>query len=212
MKLIFLTSLLFILLGCNPPLPEADVSITKNADPTSPSGSASITVSTIAGVAILGDSFNDGVIDGTLGDARFGDSGDIVMDSHGNLFLSEIYSHVIRKITPAGVVSTFAGTTNTSGFHDNTGTSAQFNRPSGLTIDAFDNLYVADNQNNAIRRITPAGVVSTFVSTDLNYPFDIVFDSNNNLFITEPYAVKKYTPSSGVSVFAWGCTRGCIRK
>ena len=204
MKNLFFLIVFLITIGCNPPLPEADVSITKNSDPTSPSGSASITVSTIAGFPITG--IFGLPVDGTLGDARFGSSGDIVRDSAGNLFMSDTSSHVIRKITLAGVVTTFAGLASsddsTAGFIDGTGTLARFYQPTGLTIDGSDNLYVADRLNNAIRKITPAGVVSTFVSTGLNGPFDIVFDRVGNLFITEAYQLKKHIPGSGVTVFA----------
>ena len=83
----------------------------------------------------------------------------LALDPAGNLYVADSANHLIRKITPAGVVSTFAGTGGVSGSRD--GTDARFNTPSGLACDSAGNLYVADTNNNTIRKITPAGTVST---------------------------------------------------
>lgn len=83
----------------------------------------------------------------------------IAVDSLGNLFVTDKDGKKIRKITPGGLVSTFAG----SGLHggdDGTGAAASFYYPSGLAIDSADNLYVTDAA--AIRKITPGGVVTTY--------------------------------------------------
>ena len=82
-------------------------------------------------------------------------------DSAGNLYFADSCNHKIKKITPAGVVTTFAG--STSGFLDDTGTAAKFKSPYGLAIDGSDNIYVADRSNNRIRMITPAAVVTTIM-------------------------------------------------
>ena len=84
-----------------------------------------------------------------------------VVDSVGNLFIANSPRHTILRVTPAGVVSVFAGADGTSGTTDATGSSARFNTPQGLAIDSSDNLYVADTVNTRIRRITPAAVVTT---------------------------------------------------
>lgn len=104
-----------------------------------------------------------GSTDGPASLARFTNPHTVVRDSLGNLFVS--HDHAIRKITPAGVVSTFAGNSDTEGAADGTGTAARFSSPFGLAIDAADNLYVGDSGNSTVRKITPAGVVTTLAGS-----------------------------------------------
>ena len=106
---------------------------------------------------------NDGYIDGIGTAARFQSPREICIDQNGNLYVADSGNHRIRKITSSGVVTTFAG--STAGFTDGIGTAAQFNQPSGICIDPSGNLYVADMYNNKIRKISPAGVVSTFAGS-----------------------------------------------
>ena len=89
----------------------------------------------------------------------------LVFDSTGNLIVADPVRHVIRRITPAGAVSILAGAENTSGHVDATGGAARFSWPYDVAIDAANNLYVADQSNHVIRRITPAGAVTTIVGT-----------------------------------------------
>jgi sugar lactone lactonase YvrE len=120
----------------------------------------------------------------------------IVFDSQGNLYVSDIATNLINKITPSGKVSVFAGTANVPGSLDGLGTNAMFNFPYGLAIDPEDNIYVADTNNHVIRKITPAGMVTTVVGQvgtfgfeagtlpgSLYYPFGIAF-KGNSLYIT----------------------------
>lgn len=99
--------------------------------------------------------------DGTGTAARFSGPSALVFDSGGNLYVADANSSTIRKITPAAVVTTFAGNGSSPGSADGTGTSAQFRAPTGLAVDGADNIYVADTFNCTIRKITPAGVVTT---------------------------------------------------
>jgi sugar lactone lactonase YvrE len=141
------------------------------------------TVSTFAGGT-------SGTADGQGSAAQFFRPNSIAIDANDNLYISDTGNHSIRKITPSGLVSTLAGTAGTAGFIDGTGTSAQFNTPYGLTLDVFGNVYVADNANNRIRKITPAGVVTTYFVVDymlrtLDSPTAVAFDSSGNLFVSQ---------------------------
>jgi sugar lactone lactonase YvrE len=104
-----------------------------------------------------------GAVDGTGSTARFASPARMVQDSSGNIFVADRDNALIRKITSAGVVSVFAGS-GTVGSADGIGAAASFNSPAGITIDASDNLYVSDIVAHAIRRITPAGSVTTVVA------------------------------------------------
>jgi len=105
-----------------------------------------------------------GTTDGTGTAARFGTPRNIAIGPDGSLFVADMGNNRIRKITPAGVVSTYAGTT--SGYVDGAGTTvAKFNWPAGVTVDPNGNVFVADVENNRIRKITPDRVVSTFAGT-----------------------------------------------
>ncbi len=79
------------------------------------------------------------------------------MDGSGNVYVADQSNHKIRKITPAGVVSTFAGS-GTIGAVDGTGTAASFNFPEGVAVDVAGNVYVADSSNSKCCKITPAGM------------------------------------------------------
>lgn len=101
-------------------------------------------------------------VDGTGSEARFNFPFGLALDHAGNLFVSELGSHVIRKVTPGGAVTTYAGLAGTSGSADGPAATARFNSPFGLVVDSMDNLYVAEMGGHTIRKITPAGVVSTW--------------------------------------------------
>src|SRR5438067_1620229 len=113
-------------------------------------------VTTLAGLAGKHD-----YADGTGSDAGFGNLFGIAADSAGNVYVADNTYSTIRKITPGGVVTTLAGTPGISGSADGTGSAARFNCPRGIAIDSMKNLYVTDQNNQTIRKITPAGVVTT---------------------------------------------------
>jgi gliding motility-associated-like protein len=115
----------------------------------------------------------------------------ITTDAQGNLYVTD-YTSAIKKITPDGTVTIIAGH-NGSGFTDGVRAAASFNQPKGITMDNMGNLYIADSQNNAIRKVTPAGVVTTLQLYDadtgkkasLNNPIGIKFDAFGNLIVVD---------------------------
>jgi predicted small lipoprotein YifL len=142
----------------------------------------------------------------------------MVHDSAGNMFVTNYWTQTIRKITPAGVVSTYAGAVNAQGSTDGLALTARFKFPWGITIDSADNLFVADGNNYTIRKITPAGVVSTFAgspgitgnldgtgaSARFYGPRGITIDGANNLYVADKVAstIRKITPSGVVTTVA----------
>jgi sugar lactone lactonase YvrE len=102
-----------------------------------------------------------GSTDGSGTAARFFYPTGVATDSTGNVYVADSNNHTIRKITPAGDVTTLAGSAGAVGSADGTGAAARFNYPSGLATDLDGNVYVADARNNTIRKITRAGVVTT---------------------------------------------------
>ncbi len=111
-------------------------------------------------IALLaGSTATAGNLNGTTAQALFQHPNSAVTDSKGNIFVTDSLNNSIRKITPDGQVSLFAG--GVQGNKDGTGIAAQFSDPTAISIDARDNLYVADTNNNSIRMITPQGIVST---------------------------------------------------
>jgi len=145
---------------------------------------------------------------------------DITKDAAGNLYIADYYNHMIRKITPAGSVSTLAGATLgpwSGAFLDGQGAEARFNGPSGVAIDASGTLYVSDLYNNRIRKITPAGMVSTLAgnfnagysegagaAATFNAPTSVALDAAGNVYVSDYYnhRIRKVTPSGMVSTLA----------
>lgn len=152
--------------------------------------SATKRVTTIAG--------NDfaGFLDGNGTTAKFNHPSGITMDRQGNLYVPDPYNFRIRKITPGGEVSTFAGS-GEFGYKDGDADVAAFRFPVDIAIDTQDNLYVADD--NRIRRITPQGVVSTIagsfrgfkdgdgVSTQFNIPSGLTIDAHGDIYVADTY-------------------------
>ncbi len=113
-------------------------------------------VTTIAGGGSVGGTAS-GHANGTGTAATFKDPSGIAMDSAGNLYVADAGNHLIRKITPSGVVTTVAGGGSAggtvSGHADGTGTAATFNFPTGIALDSSGVLYIADSGNHLIRKI-----------------------------------------------------------
>lgn len=180
-------------------------------------GNGSIRKITPAGiVSTLAGNGSPGFANGTGSAAQFSAPADVVLDGQNNVYVADFDNNCIRKITPAGVVSTLAGTT-TKGLANGTGTAARFNAPNGLAIDAQGNLYVADYFNYCIRKVTPAGVVSTWAGTGARGyadgpgntaqflgPEGLALDAQGNLYVADfgGYRIRKITAAGVVSTLA----------
>ncbi len=171
-------------------------------------------VTTFAGLA-----GTHGTADGAATVARFYFPSNLAFDPAGNLYVADAGNYTIRKITPAGIVSTLAGKAGSSGSTNGTGTAAKFNYPSGLAVSpANGNIFVADATNDLIRKVTPAGVVTTFAgragfkgSTNatgtnarFNNPVDVAADAAGNLYIADAgnHAIRKITSAGVVTTLA----------
>lgn len=156
-------------------------------------------------VSTLAGSGTASSVDGTGTSATFNQPFSVVTDASGNIYVTDRVGAKIRKVTPAGVVTTLAGS-GTAGFADGTGSAASFNAPTGLAIDKAGNLYVADETNNRIRKITPAGVVTTLSGTGAQ-------GSNNDVGTAStfnlPFAI---AANAGGLVYVGDFTTNLIRK
>jgi uncharacterized repeat protein (TIGR02543 family) len=151
-------------------------------------------VTTLAGSAGNINSF-----DGAGTNAQFFQPQGIAVDSTGNVYVADSWNHTIRKITPAGVVSTLAGLAGNLGSVNGTNSKARFNRPAGVAVDSSNNVFVTDFLNHTIRKITPTGTVSTIAglpgvwgSADgtnnaarFFQPQGILADNVGNLFVVD---------------------------
>jgi IPT/TIG domain/NHL repeat len=167
-------------------------------------------VTTIAGNGTAGNQ------NGTGTAATFNQPVGLAVDASGNVFIADYINHLIRKITPAGVVTTFAGS-GTAALTDGMGTAAAFNGPIALAFDAGGNLIVGDYLNHAVRKITPSGTVTTIAgngtagyvdatgsSARFNKPAGLAVDASNNIFICDAQnnRIRKITAAGVVTTLA----------
>jgi serine/threonine protein kinase, bacterial len=177
----------------------------------------SCTVSTLAGSGVYGSADRAG------NEASFYGPSGVAVDSSGNVYVADSENNKIRKITPAGVVTTLAGS-GVSGSDDGTGIAASFNYPQGVALDSSGNVYVADTGSHKIRKITPAGVVTTLAggggrewnwnglgsadgtgtTASFNYPNGVAVDSSGNAYIADSSnnKIRKITPEGVVTTLA----------
>ena len=191
-------------------------------------------ISTSGDVTVIAGSGTQGHADGAGAAATFNYPRGLAFDSSGNLYVTDWGYHLIRKITPAGVVTTFAGggtVGGTANGHLNaTGTNATFAAPCGIVIDSSNNLYVVEESNNDIRKITPAGVVTTFVgggatgyasghsdgtgtTATFTSPEAITMDASGNFYVTDCFygLIRKITSGGVVTTIAGGGSTGTNR-
>ncbi|MEZ4852988.1 T9SS type A sorting domain-containing protein [Flavobacterium sp.] len=172
-------------------------------------------VTTIAGTGTIGSA------DGTALSATFKYPDGAIVDSYGNIFITDQSNHRIRKIDVLGNVTTFAG--GTAGYLDGIGVEAKFYYPAAMAIDNNDNLFIADWGNHCIRKITPLGVVSTYAGiggssgsidgnilmAKFNGPTGLCFDNDDNLYVADYGNHKIRKIDAGVNITTF-CGTGTI--
>jgi hypothetical protein len=169
-------------------------------------------IKTVAGSSNLGDG-------GAATFARLQNPSDVTVDAAGNLYVVDQAGNQVRKITSAGIISTFAGN-GTAGYSGDgaDATAASFNHPDGIVADAMGNIYISDLYNNCIRQVNTAGVISTFAgvqgsfagdgfqatSAILGSPNHAVADAAGNVYIADQnnYRVRKISTNGIISTFA----------
>ncbi len=168
-------------------------------------------IDTIAGTGTAGyNLLHDGA---AAASAQLNNPRDVAVDAAGNIYIADSNNNRIRKVTPAGVISTVAGT-GIEGFSGDGGpaTSAQINNPFAVATDAAGNLYIADTSNHRIRKVDTAGMITTVAGTtqgfsgdggpatsaQFNRPSDLTFDGAGNLYIsdTNNLRIRKVTVSN----------------
>jgi len=144
--------------------------------------------------------------------------GGIAMGTEGAIYIDDTQNGRIRKISATGQVSTYAGK-ETKGLVDGDTSVAEFLNPNAIVFDKQGNMYVADNGNYCIRKITPAGMVSRFTGigttgmadggpgvAQFQYINDMVVDKDGILFICDGDRIRKVTPTGEVSTIAGSST------
>ncbi|TDW97445.1 NHL repeat-containing protein [Dinghuibacter silviterrae] len=205
-KSLFLALACALLFSCNKQTGTGLKAVASDAQ----NPASSYTVSTFAGSGIAG------FADGTGTAASFNHPMGLAIDSSGNLYVADVQNLRIRKITPNGVVTTFAGN-GQRGSANGVDTVAEFYDPVRLAIDATGNVYVTDAKyNNMIRKITPAGVVTTFAgggagtvngtgtAAKFDDPLGITVNVNGNIYVSDAIypEIRQLTPQAVVTTFA----------
>ena len=182
-----------------------------------------IVLSTGAVTTLAGSGAMTPFADGTGALATFTSPYGVATDGSGNVYVAE-YNHRIRKITPEGSVTTFAGSGSTIPFADGTGAFATFNYPKGVAVDGSGSVYVGYEENNRIRKITSRGVVTTLAGTDssiqftngagnvatFNRPLGVAVDASGNVFVADRlnHRIRKITSGGVVTTLAGGGSIG----
>ncbi len=193
----------------NPNGSSTDTFFQFSTDPSLPAN----LVTTLAGTA-----GQFGSADGTGSAARFDDPTGVAVDGTGNIYVADTVNDTIRKITPAGVVTTLAGTAGQAGNADGIGSAARFDDPTGVAVDSAGNVYVADEVNDTIRKITPAGVVTTLAGSPgqigsadgtgsaarFDDPTGVAVDSAGNVYVADRGndTIREITPAGVVTTLA----------
>lgn len=197
--------------------PSAAASVAPSPSPTvRPNGGV---VSTFAG------SGNAAAADGNGTAASFNSPVGLAWDRNGNLLVADQDNSLIRQITPAGDVTTFAGAGKAGMKNATNKLNAQFNHPEGLAVDAAGNVFVADRDNHRIRKIDTTGAVTTFAGSgsakladgkgtaaSFNEPTSLLFDDAGNLVVDDSHnhCLRKIAPDGTVTTFVGNGTAGSV--
>lgn len=176
-------------------------------------------VTTLAGLAE-----QPGSSDGSGTAARFRYPSGVAVDRAGLVYVADSGNHTIRKITPDGLVTTLAGLAGSFGTNDGAGGAAEFFNPSGAAVDSAGNVYVADTSNHTIRKVTPAGWVTTLAGTPavsgtndsadgptgFSHPKGVAVHSSGHVYVADQgnQTIRKITPQGTVTTLA-GAARQC---
>jgi len=190
--------------------------------PTNSGGAVAVNGQTFLLAGTVGTA---GYADGTGSSAKFSNPIGMTVGPDGNIYVADQAGQRIRKVTPGGVVTTFAGT-GVAGANNGAAAQATFNAPWGLCFDAAGNMFVAEYSNHLVRKITPMGIVSTYagngtagfadatagnaLSAQFSSPTGVVADALGNVYVADlgNYRIRKITPSGAVSTVAGNATRG----
>lgn len=172
---------------------------------------------------LAGRAGSKGHADGVGAAARFQSPAGLALDAAGTLYVADAGNHAIRKITPAGVVSTLAGTPGRTGNADGAGAAALFNAPHGIAVDAGGTLYVADTYNHTIRKISPTGLVSTWagqaghkgsadgtgLAAGFFHPLGVAVDAQGAVYVADNgnHTIRKITAAGEVNTLAGAAGR-----
>lgn len=194
------------------------------------------------GNVYIGDGWNqcvrkvgvDGIIHTVVGDGNYGDSGDggpatsarlgcitgLAFDTTGNLYVSDSYNSRVRRVSPSGIITAFAGAGGVSfGGDGGPAIYATFEEPSGLAVDKSGNVYIADLTDNRVRKVDADGIITTFAgngtaglagdggaatAASLWGPTDVGIDKHGNLYIVDQYTsrIRKINPAGIITTYA----------
>ena len=173
---------------------------------------------------VAGSAGQTGSVDGVRSDARFSDLRGLALDRSGNLYVADNGASTLRKVTPQGVVTTLAGLAGSSGWQDGRGNAARFDGPNGVVLDGEGNVYVTDQDNNTLRKVTPDGDVTTLAGqagggwgsqdgtgpeAQFGSPSGVAVDHQGNTYVadTDNNSIRKITSAGEVTTLA-GSTDG----